>query len=113
MLLQILDGPYIAFVASVKLEGAYLAISRRDVEAEAEEARLRKLQEELEWEEKIDKDILKKLAEGESEKSLVSWLSTPFSLLKQGKREEKEGLQQEQRGLGATISQAERGDGGR
>jgi hypothetical protein len=112
LLLQILDGPYIAFVASVKLEGAYLAISQRDVEAEAEEARLRKLQEELEWEEKIDKDILKKLAEGESEKSLVSWLSTPFSLLKQGKREE-EGLQQEQRGLGATISQAERGDSGR
>jgi hypothetical protein len=44
MVLQMLDGPYIAFVASVKLEGAYLAISQRDVEAEAEEARLKKLQ---------------------------------------------------------------------
>jgi hypothetical protein len=50
-LLQKLDGPYVAFVGSVKLEGAYLAISQRDVEAEADEARLKKLQEELEDEE--------------------------------------------------------------
>jgi hypothetical protein len=45
LLLQNLDGPYVAFVGSMKLEGAYLAISQRDVEAEAEEARLGQMQE--------------------------------------------------------------------
>lgn len=44
-----LDGPYIAFVASVKLEAAYLAISERDMEAEERERRERK-QRELEQE---------------------------------------------------------------
>ena len=52
--LQLLDGPYIAFVASVKLEGAYLAISQRDVEAEAEAARLKQLQEEQEEEDEAE-----------------------------------------------------------
>lgn len=38
--MQILDGPYIAFVASVKLEQAYNDISMRGADAEEEEARL-------------------------------------------------------------------------
>jgi hypothetical protein len=90
----------------VKLEGAYLAISQRDVEAEAEQASLRKIQKEQEWEDKVDQDILKELAEGEPKKGLFSWL-------KRGKSQEKESVQQQRQGLGATISQAERGDGDR
>jgi len=47
--MQMLDGPYIAFVTSVKLEAAYLAIAERDMEAEERERRERR-QRELEQE---------------------------------------------------------------
>lgn len=33
--MQFLDGPYSAFVASIKLEGAFLEISQRDATADA------------------------------------------------------------------------------
>jgi hypothetical protein len=38
--LQMLDGPYIAFVTSVKLESAFLAISHRDKQSEDQQAQL-------------------------------------------------------------------------
>lgn len=49
MMFKMLDGPYIAFVTSVKLEAAYLAIAERDMEAEERERRERR-QRELEQE---------------------------------------------------------------
>lgn len=108
LVLQNLDGPYVAFVGSVKLEGAYLAISQRDVEAEAEEARLGQIQEDVrkEEEEEEQQEFLDSV-EGESEKSA-----------KHGKEEEDleaylplESVQlEEQQGSGKKLSQLEDGE---
>ena len=95
LLLQLLDGPYIAFVASVKLEGAYLAISQRDVEAEAEQARLRKLQEEQEWEDEEEEGSEQEGTE-KTDESLTCTVQ-----------------QEQQQGLGKKLSQVEKGEAAR